>query len=63
MTSKKVTAKRTKQRAYGRGKKKTLAKVVSPKKSAELKYRVTQQAPQAPSISRDKIKKAILSTT
>lgn len=63
MVSKKVTAKRTRQRAYGRGKKKTLAKVVSLKKGAKLKYRVTQQAPQAPSISLDKIKEAILSTT
>lgn len=63
MVSKEVTAKRTTQRAHGRGKRKAAARVVSPKKDVELKYRVTQQAPQAPSISLDKIKEAILSTT
>jgi hypothetical protein len=63
MASKKIMAKRTTQRAYGRGKKKAAARVVSPKKGAKLKYRVTQHAPQAPSISLDKIKEAILSTT
>jgi len=63
MASKKVTTKRTGHRAYGRGRGKAAARVVSPKKGAKLKYRVTQQAPQAPSISLDKIKEAILSTT
>ncbi len=63
MASKKVTANRTRHRAYGNGKGKAAARAVSPKKGAKLTYRVTQQAPQAPSISLDKIKEAILSTT